>query len=128
LVTFHDVINNEFDVIARFVDTSGNVGNRIVINNENGNHALAYACFDGNYYLIIWHYFADWPSLNSFTAFGQFYDTSGSALGSEFSLELFGDNTAVFPVRYDNEIDKYFAFAISGTIGPGDLYGLFITP
>jgi len=129
LVTFHNWINNELDVFGRLVDTFGNVGTRVTISDESGSQFSPDIVFNGNDYLITWHYFPDWPALSTFTSFGQFFDTSGNAMGSKFPISLLGGNTYILPVRFDDEINKYFAVAITGSFSTGvDLYGVFIPP
>lgn len=127
LVTFHeDTGSDGYDVFAVPVDTSGEVGDRIVINSEPGNHLFPYPTFGGDRFLVIWHCFPDWPSFIPVQSQGQFLDTHGSAVGPSFSIGPPSESVIAAPIGYDSDLDRYFVLAIA--LESAGLRGLFVVP
>lgn len=133
LVTFHDEVNNEWDLYARFVSQSGDVSSRrITISNKPGNQHIPVPVFDGTKYLITWidGIASAFPSSRA-----RFFDTSGNTLGQELTLlaKKGSENTIFSHCICDG--GKYFLIIWRGYLSEeefniidGDIYGMFINP
>lgn len=81
LVAFHDQAagGSGWNLFARFVSTSGNINaNKIFISDSTQSPMIPLLAFDGTNYLTTW------ISFSTKQIKGQFYDTSGIPINSEF--------------------------------------------
>jgi hypothetical protein len=134
MVVFHEEVNNEWDLFARFVTTSGTVAERITITDEPGNQQFPSIAFDGTNYLITW---IDFINLDTAYCKGRFFNTSGAPVDTVFTIFApLGDKIPIGGVMgYDGSqyflgcnrviadtTDGHFEFT------DGDVYGAFIPP
>lgn len=126
MVAFHEEINNEWDLFARFVTTSGTVDERITITNKPGNQEFPFIAFDGINYLITW---TDW-STDTYSK-GRFFNTSGVPVDTEFTI--FGPLGDKIPLYAGSGFGDYQYLVVTtrvdtSTFTDGDVYGAFISP
>lgn len=122
MVVFHEeVVNEEWDLYARFVTTSGTVQERITITNEPGEQWLPSIAFDGTNYLVIWNdglYYSK----------GRFFNTSGAPVDTAFTI--FGPLEDKFPlltgVGFGPTQYLVITTRVDSTLDNGDVYGMFI--
>ena len=142
LVVWCDMVggydSHEWDIFGQLVDASGNlVGGVISVSTATGHQSFPLIAFDGTNYLVVWtdgrndandHGVCDSGEGTCWDVYGQFISTSGSLVGSEFSINSDAGNQ-LGAVSYGggkylvlvNNIDTF-----DGTVG--DVYGMFITP
>jgi hypothetical protein len=132
MVVFHEEINNEWDLFACFVTTSGTVAERITITDESGNQQFPSIAFDGTNYLVTWT-----DGLWSYPTYfkGRFFNTSGIPVGAAFTI--FGPSLDYKIPIYGgvgggigSEGYKYLALVTrcDTAFTNGDIYGAFISP
>lgn len=148
LVTWMDEVGGagsyEWDLFGQHVDTSGNPsGSVITITTAPGGQYFPFVAFDGTSYLVVWtdarndtnrngHY--DLGEGTGIDIYGQFLDTSGNLLGSEFPITnaasdqivgwpCFGD-TSYIVAWTDNRDETHGLYQGFPT---GDIYGVFVS-
>lgn len=136
--------SGEWDLFGQLVDTSGNPsGSVITITAAPGGQYFPFVAFDGTSYLVVWtdmrndanknfHY--DPGEGTGSDIYGQFLDTSGNLLGSEFAitnavndqmlgLPCFGDTN--YLVAWTDNRDG--AHGLYQGFPTGDIYGVFVS-
>jgi hypothetical protein len=86
LVVFHDRVNGQWNIYARPVSSTGQVGPRVTISDAPGNQEMPFAgfvAFDGTYYLLS---MADSWGEPVVTARGRYLDTELNPVGDWFTL------------------------------------------
>ena len=148
LVTWMDEVggaySGEWDLFGQLVDTSGNPsGSVITITTAPRGQYFPRVDFDGTNYLVVWfdmrndanknfHY--DPGEGTGSDIYGQFLDTSGNLLGSEFAItnaandQIFGwpcfGDTSYLVAWTDNRDGAHGLYQGFPT---GDIYGVFVS-
>jgi len=134
MVAFHEEINNEFHLFARFVTTSGTVAERITISDAAGTQHFPSIAFDGTNYLITWTAGLDLGTPDIYSM-GRFFNTSGIPVDTVFTI--FGPLGDKIPIFTGTGFGDYQYLAVTtrgivtiegSEITDGDVYGTFIQP
>ncbi len=147
LVTWMDnvggVFSEEWDLFGQLVTTSGDpCGSVVTITTAPGAQFLPCVDFDGTNYLVVWTDFQNDANNNwhydpgegtGSDIHGQFLDTSGNLLGSEFAIsEAANDQVFGMPCFGDTSYLVAWTDNRTGSHGlydgfpSGDIYGVFI--
>ncbi len=129
VVAFHDEVGGAnsglWNVVARFVTTSGTVStNRVIIASSSGATPYPAVAFDGSNYLFTW---TDGLGSTNVNLKGRFMDASGNPVSSEFIV--IGPQGTKVPLLAHILFDGRQYFAVSDLRdSTSDLYGTFISP
>jgi hypothetical protein len=127
-VGFHDQAGDtsgRWNLIARFVSTSGVIAERFTVCDSSKNPTYAVAAFDGRNYLITWMELTGPVRVK-----GRFFTPSGSPIAAPFTV--FDTLGGKFPIGgVGGFINGHFLLSAT-RFGPnysdGDIYGMFLQP
>ncbi len=127
LVMFHDQAADSmrWNLIGRFVSTSGVPAERFMICDSSKNPTFPVAAFDGTHYLITWLETAGRMSVN-----GRFYSPTGVPAGNAFVIfDTLGGKSPIGGVG--GFVNGHFFLSatwVDTLFGNGDIYGLLMDP